>query len=158
MVAATADLVAVGASLVAMWVLAEPHSGRALALAAEWARDGTRVIAPCFMLTEVANAVYKRVRRGELTLAQAQQAVDILLGFGVLLEEQPLLHSRAMAIAERLNRPTAYDAHYLALAELRGCEMWTADERLFNAARSAHPGLRWIGNYPAPGAPATQSR
>jgi predicted nucleic acid-binding protein len=34
----------------------------------------------------------------------------------------------------RLKRVAAYDSYYLALAESRACELWTADRRLFNAA------------------------
>jgi len=30
---------------------------------------------------------------------------------------------------------TAYDAAYIALAEILNCELWTADQKLANAAR-----------------------
>ncbi len=145
----------VDASVVAMWVLPEPHSPRALALAADWARADVQAIAPCFMMAEVASALYKRVRRGELDIIQAQEAMDVVQGFGVRLEEKPELHRRALELANRLDRPTPYDAHYLALAELHGCEAWTGDERLYNAVRPQLSWVRWIGEYhrPAAGCP-----
>ncbi len=53
--------------------------------------------------------------------------------------------------AIHFNRPTAVEAHYLALAELFGCEWWTADERLFKTVRHELPWVPWIGNYdPSP--------
>jgi predicted nucleic acid-binding protein len=140
-------LVVVDASLAAMWVLREPHSALALALAAEWARAGVEAIAPCFMPAEVTSALHKRVRRGELTLEDARHALDVVFGFGIRLEEEPELHRRALVLAHRLDRPTPYDAHCLALAELRGCEVWTGDERLYSAVRAALPWVRWVGAH-----------
>jgi predicted nucleic acid-binding protein len=49
------------------------------------------------------------------------------------------------SFATRFNRPAAYDAHYLALAEMMNCEFWTADERLFNAVRDKLSWVRWLG-------------
>jgi predicted nucleic acid-binding protein len=145
-------LAVVDASIAAMWVLPEQFSALALTLAEDWARAGVQPIAPCLMPTEVANAIYKRVQRREMTFDQAIEAFDVILGFGVRLEEEPEIHRRALTLAYRLNRPTPYDAHYLALAELRGCAVWTGDERLFNAARGEIPWLNWIGAYaPAEG-------
>lgn len=43
------------------------------------------------------------------------------------------------------NRPTAYDAHYLALAEYAGCAFWTADQRLFDAVRRQLDWVHWLG-------------
>ena len=146
-VGAGPKLVVVDASLASMWVLREPHSALALALAAEWARAGVEAIAPCFMVAEVTSALYKRVRRGELALEDARRALDVVLGFGVRLDEEPELHRRALVLAHRLDRPTPYDAHCLALAELRGWELWTGDERLYNAVRAALPWVRWVGAY-----------
>ncbi|MBM4457262.1 MAG: type II toxin-antitoxin system VapC family toxin [Chloroflexi bacterium] len=50
-------------------------------------------------------------------------------------------------MARRLNHPAAYDAHYLALAEMYTCPFWTADERLFNAVHEALNWVHWLGDY-----------
>ncbi len=146
-------LVVVDASLVAMWVLSELYSPLALVLADSWAQAEIQPVAPPFMMAEVTSAIYKRVRRGELDLAQAEGALDVVLGFGVRVEEHPRLHRRALALAYRLDRPSPYDAYYLALAELHSCEVWTGDERLYNAVRSELPWVRWIGSYSGKDAP-----
>ncbi len=138
--------VVVDASLVGMWALREPHSQYALALATAWARAGIQAIAPYFMLAEVTSAIYKRVRRRELSFAEAEEALNVVLGFGVGLVEEPGLHQEALALAHRYNRPSPYDAHYLALAEMRSCAVWTDDERLYNAVHSQLPRLRWVGS------------
>ena len=63
------------------------------------------------------------------------------LAFDVALLSYSDLHVRAWELATKLNRPTAYDAHYLALAEELGCEFWTADTRLHNAVKDT---LSWV--------------
>ena len=47
----------------------------------------------------------------------------------------PGQRQRAWEIATDFGFATVYDATYLALAELRGCEFWTADERLVNQVK-----------------------
>ena len=44
-----------------------------------------------------------------------------------------LLAQRAFAWTERLQRAAAYDSFYLALAEVRECDLWTVDKRLARA-------------------------
>ena len=44
----------------------------------------------------------------------------------------------------------AYDAHYLALAESFGCELWTAAERFYRAASPSIDNVRWLGEFVAP--------
>jgi predicted nucleic acid-binding protein len=56
-----------------------------------------------------------------------------------------------------LNRPTAYDAQYLALAERLACDFWTADERLFNAASQQLPYVKWVGNLSSPPEESTET-
>jgi len=139
--------VVVDASLVLMWVLKEPYSRIAEDISKQWARDRTGLIAPAFMLAEVTNAIYKSVRRSEISLDAAIIFIDLVLGFGINLIEDPSLHREAISIAHRFGRPSTYDAHYLALAERHGCDMWTGDERLYNAVREYVPRIRWIGTY-----------
>ncbi len=65
----------------------------------------------------------------------------------VQLMQPPGLHRRAWELARHFGRPAAYDAHYLALAEMKGCPLWTADKRLFNAVRAELDWVHWLGNY-----------
>ena len=53
-------------------------------------------------------------------------------------------------MASRLNQGAAYDAHYLALAEEFGCELWTADGRFFRAVSSGVDNVHWLGDYSVP--------
>jgi predicted nucleic acid-binding protein len=59
------------------------------------------------------------------------------------------LYQRAWELARHFDRPAAYDAHYLALAEMEGCPLWTADGRLFNAVRHELDWVNWLGDYQA---------
>lgn len=52
---------------------------------------------------------------------------------------------QAYQFSARFNRPRAYDAQYLAVAERLGCDFWIVYERLFNAVREQFPGIRWLG-------------
>jgi predicted nucleic acid-binding protein len=61
--------------------------------------------------------------------------------------DPPGLSEQALELAVRFNRPAAYAAHYLALAEHLGCPFWTADERLYNAVRPDLPYIQWLGDY-----------
>jgi len=133
--------VVIDASLATMWAVPETHSGRALSLAERWAEENTRLLSPCLMLAEANNA---------LTLATARAALQIILRFAVEIREEPGLQDRAMALAHELRRPTTYDCQYLALAEHYGCELWTGDERLYNAVRRRFRWVRWIGEYAVP--------
>ena len=51
-----------------------------------------------------------------------------------------------MEIASELGQGAVYDSHYLALAELLNCELWTADERFYRATATNWPNVRWIGS------------
>ena len=135
----------VDASLAAMWALPEPHTAAALALAQQWGRDATRLLAPCLLVAEVTNTLYKRLLRGEMDLSAAEAALGIIFAFAVELREEPGLAARALSLASELHRPTTYDCHYLALAEQLDCVLWTGDERFYNAVHRAKPRVRWVG-------------
>ncbi len=130
-----------------MWFLEEPFSATATAIAERWAVNQTRPIAPRFMLNEVTNAIYKRVTRGQLSLDQAITAIESAVRLGIAVDEDPPLHRDALLLAHRFGRPSTSDAHYLALAERETCELWTGDERLYNAVHESIPWIRWIGTY-----------
>lgn len=53
----------------------------------------------------------------------------------------PELPLRALEIAAQFNLKWIYDAFYVALADIVGCEMWTADATLY---RTVHPAFSKI--------------
>lgn len=139
--------VCVDSSIVLKLVLNEPDSEKAEALWLTWLESNQTPVAPPLFPFELTAVLRKHVARGSITEENGSLALDKALAFGVRLSTFDGLHKRAWEFATRLNRPTAYDAHYLALASEIGCDFWTADERLFNAARPQLPWVRWLGHF-----------
>jgi predicted nucleic acid-binding protein len=140
-------VVVVDASLAVKWLVREVHSDKADALARSWAREEVYPMAPYLMPVEVANALYKRVKREEISLAEATSLLDGLLSTRIELREPAGVHVKAMELTAELKQDAVYDAHYLALAEALNCELWTADERFYRAAISGHTQVKWLGSF-----------
>lgn len=138
-------MLVVDASVVTKLLLDEEHTDRAKALFVSTARRREEVAAPALLVSEIANVVLQRVRRGRISSLDAEQLLTRFDALAIAVVRDDL-HHQAVALALRHNLPAAYDAHYLALVEQLGCEFWTADERLVNALRSALPGVRWLGS------------
>jgi predicted nucleic acid-binding protein len=145
----SADEVVVDASLALKWIEQEPYSAEASALLENWRLRHCRLLAPALFAYEATNAIAKRVRREQLTLEAAKQRLAALLENGPALEQDPGINLRALEIMERFALPSACDAHYLALAETRQCECWTADERLWNTVKKELSWVHWIGQHAA---------
>ena len=138
--------VVVDASLAVKWLVEEDDSDKAHAVLQSWvAQDITR-IAPHLMPFEVANALHRRVLRGELNVGDSIRMIARLLASRLELHHSPGLHTRALELASQLNQGAAYDAHYLALAEEFGCDLWTADERFYKAASQGVSNVRFLGD------------
>ena len=144
------DFVVVDASVAFKWLVEEDNSDKATALARLWDDEGTQPMSPTIMPFEVANALHRRVARGDIGLEVAKDLMQDLISLGVVLHGTPTLHRRALELASQLQQGAVYDAHYLALAESLGCELWTADQRLYRAAEPGFDLVRWIGNFTAP--------
>jgi predicted nucleic acid-binding protein len=74
-----------------------------------------------------------------------QAALSVVLAFPIERREEPGLAARAMELAREHRRANTYDSQYLALAERQDSELWTGDERFYNAVESRIGWLRWIG-------------
>ena len=140
--------VCVDASLAIKVVVPEAGSDKADALFDQWSGEKIRLIAPVFFEVEADSILRQKVSlRRELTVAQAQRAFASLQGLPIKTTHSPEQRERAWEIACEFQFPTVYDATYLALAELRGCEFWTADEKLFKQVRDKLTFVQWLGNY-----------
>ncbi len=137
--------VVVDASLALKWGLPEDDTEDAIALRDHWRDTGEYVVAPPIFRSEVTNAVRQNLRRGHLIRPDAAQVLGFLVSV-VAISEPEGLYDRALALAGELGLGSTYDALYLALAELEGCEMWTADRRLARAVQPRSPRVRWLGD------------
>jgi len=99
------------------------------------------------MCYELIAVTRKWVYRELTTAEKAQNALDTLLSYPIELHYDEELLKRGYELATEYDRPTAYDAQYLALAESLSCAFWTADERLFNAVKAQFSTIYWLGNF-----------
>ena len=119
------------------WVVDEPGSEHAVRLI-----DGPTLSAPDLLISECANILWKKVRRGELSGDEASLAIELLVRADVELVPTRAIASRAMALSLDLDHP-AYDCMYLALAIERGDAFVTADRRFVSLVlNSGAPDLR----------------
>ncbi len=95
---------------------------------------GEAVAAPDLLRVEVVSVLRRHAAAGQLTLAQAEVAIDDLLEFPVSVFPTAPLLRRAWRLRANV---TACDACYVALAEALACTLLTADVRLARA-----PGAR----------------
>jgi predicted nucleic acid-binding protein len=126
----------------------EPNRVKARRLVRESTREGIDLIAPPLFTSEVDTAIRKRVYDGRLSQADAQKAYAVLDRAPLRIVAHPNLRQRTREIAEQFNQRTVYDATYAALAELHGCEFWTADRAFYDAVKGVLTFVRYLPDYP----------
>jgi predicted nucleic acid-binding protein len=133
--------VCLDASLILSFTLSTTRESPLYSLWQTWHQSGCALAAPTLLYYEVSNALHHYVMHRDLSAEQAAQAMQIALDVNVSLHGDADLHRQAIGIARRLALPAAYYAHYLALAERLGAELWTADRRLHQAVGASMP---WV--------------
>ena len=141
--------VCVDASVAVQIVTPEEHSQQADMLWAGWLHRDLRPIAPPVFPYEVCSVLrQKAALRGEFSPQEEKEALEVFLSLGVSILSPSGHLKKAWELAKELGLPTVYDTAYLALAQMEGCDFWTADRRFYNAAHSRFGSVRWLGNYP----------
>lgn len=141
-----ATTIVVDSGLALATVLQEPVTEKARILFDQWSAQGAQLAAPALFRYEVVAVMRKAVFRGLLSHDEAAAGQNLMLALPMRFYLTNTLLKRAYAIAVRFNRPTAYDAQYLAVAESLGCAFWTADERLYNAVSKQLDWVYWVGH------------
>lgn len=138
--------VCVDASLVVKLLLRERFSDAARALWDQWAREGMELVVPPLFFAEVSSVLRQNVFLGRVESNEGDELFEAFLDYRVVPTAPPELYPRAWELAKRYNQRRAYDAQYLAVADIVGCPLWTGDERLANVVNA--PWVRYIGAEP----------
>jgi predicted nucleic acid-binding protein len=143
------EIVVVDASVALKWVIDESDSDKAQALLIEWGNKGTIMLAPALFTYEITNILYQNVRKNEITLERAKSAIKdvIFLGIEFDIPQDMGLGRRAIELAHKFGLKATYDSHYLALAEREGCELWTADTKMWKAVKEHVSWVHWLEDY-----------
>jgi predicted nucleic acid-binding protein len=136
----------VDASVGLKWFVPEVHAAEARA----WRSGPDELHVPAFFFDlEIANILWKKVRRAEITRADAELILGQLPALPLTRHPEPPLLASAFDLADRTER-TVYDCLYLALAIQLGGRMVTADQRLYNslAGTPLAPSICWVADRP----------
>lgn len=119
------SLFVIDASVVVKWFVPEVHTDAAR----RWLASSHEYVSPDLLFPEAGNAIWKKVRRGELTAGEGQRLVGDLSGVAVeaIATRGLLSDAHALAVGTGL---TVYDATYVALAVRLETQVITADDRL----------------------------
>lgn len=132
------SLYVVDASVGVKWLVPEVDSSFAVRL-----QDPHHELhVPSLFDAEVANTVWKKLRRGELTAPHASSIVAQLPSVPVIRHADRQVVSAAFNIAEKTGR-TVYDSLYVAVAAQIGGKVVSADDRFVNAL-SGTPWGHWV--------------
>ena len=141
-------MICLDASVVAKWVLRnEERAEHAVSLIHERLRSRETIIAPPLLYPEITNIAFQQVRRGLNLPTWAIETLNALVALPITIMSPPELYTESLWIAVNHNMSATYDAQYVALAKLAGCDFWTDDERLVRAVRQELPFVRPLSEY-----------
>ncbi len=138
--------VCLDAGLVIKLVSPEPDSPQVEAAFQKWKAEGVDLVAPAFAAAEVDSVFRQKVMRGELTEELADEAFRLAARLPIRLDVAMDCRERAWEMARQFRFPTVYDAVYLALAETRQYEFWTADRKLYECVKEQLAFVRLLAN------------
>lgn len=121
------------ASVLAALVFDEEGSSAAVRFVAEQVQNDVRLSAPDLLALEMASIAAKKVWRGLASFADGEAAIQSVQQLIETLTPVGDLSHRAYVLAAQ-HRFSAYDATYLALAEMKACAMATLDGKLVQRA------------------------
>jgi predicted nucleic acid-binding protein len=138
----------VDASIIVKWILpGEPYQEAAVKIKEDFVYGLLELIAPNFIVEEVANALWRAIKLERISEKDAKEALEALGDMGIKLHETSWVQaSQELNVACKLNL-TVYDASYLILAEKTKTSLITADEKLCEKAKQ-HFRITHIKDYP----------
>ncbi len=128
-------------------VLVEVDSDKASLLLDERGLGLHDFLAPDIFHVELAHALTRAERQSRITPAESWSGWQAIMADSPLLVESLPLMTRAYDISSSM-RVGIYDCLYVALAELEGCELLTADDKLVRNLQSTFPFVISLSSMP----------
>lgn len=122
-------------------------SPRAKELMLDYALDRISLCGPRLLVLELINACLVAARRrriNEEILFKTAKEISSLQIMWVDIEKE----AEKVFSLSRKYQITAYDAAYIIAAQLKGCEFFTADQRLYNAVKHDLNFVCLLSEYP----------
>ena len=92
-----------------------------------------QLVAPTLVRSQALSALYGAARRGEISAAEGLERVTRINSLKVRFLGDKVLQRTAWRVADQLGWGTTYDAEYVALTQLQGDALVTADADLARA-------------------------
>lgn len=124
----------------------EDRADFARSLFADAVRAGEPIIAPPLLRCELVSVVRRKMRREGVSLTEAATILDDMLALPIDVQDDIELFRLALRPTERYSL-SAFDAQFVALAEIAGCDLWLDDERAVKAIAGRLPRVRRLAAY-----------
>jgi predicted nucleic acid-binding protein len=142
----------VDASVAIKWMVkGEPFRSKARQLLRGARLQGIALIGPPLLEYEVESTLQRRLYWGRVSMEAVDASLRAFYAVSVCIVTHPDMVRRAREIARQFHQERIYDSLYAALADLRGCQFWTADKVFYEAVKEALPFVRYLPDYPSGG-------
>jgi predicted nucleic acid-binding protein len=101
--------------------------------------EGTQLLAPTLLRSQLLSRLYRAVREGEMTKEEADDRLNYVRGLRIRLLGDRVLQQVAWKIADQLEWPDTLDAEYPALTQLQADAFITLDQDLAQAVKGVVP-------------------
>jgi predicted nucleic acid-binding protein len=82
-----------------------------------------------------------------ITADEGEEAFQTFQSIPIRLSQRRGIAPLLWQLAQQFNRPRTYDTAYMAVAQIYGCDLWTADERLYNSVQGKLTWVKWLGDF-----------
>ena len=138
--------VVLDASVILKWYLPDESYGeKALSLLHGHIAKELDVLSPSLLEYEVINGLMIAQKRGRVKEEKILSAIEGFVELGIRLVNLSRFYARIFKYCSVYKR-SVYDASYLALAEVEGISLITADEGLYNSIRKDLKWVKWLGD------------
>jgi predicted nucleic acid-binding protein len=139
-------VISLDTTVVAKLFFDEDRADIARMLFAEAVRSNEPIIASPLLPCEFVSVVRRKMRREGVSLAEASAILDDMLALPIDIQNDPELFHLALRLTERYSL-SAFDAQFVALSEIAGCDLWLDDERVLTAIAGRLPRIRRLADY-----------